>query len=457
MRILVDPAVYELRNKGNVAQLQYAVMRLHDLWPAASIEVMTAGAHLLKLYCPETRPVSSDGRHDWSYGAESIDRLHAAVPAGVLRTLFEVREEVWHRYPSLTPSSLKQRLRTLSQRPGASAAVAVLPGAEPDGAAAEPAAVNDNGCCANLEKALAGADLVVATGGGYLCDSDKVRALDVLDRLEQAGELGKVTAMVGQGVGPMEDPELCRRASAVMPHLDLILVREERVARPLLESLGVPGTRIVTTGDDAVELAYGLRAGDLGAGIGVSVRMTPYTALEREHMATMRQALHASARRLAAPLVAVPISLDGYEADQKRIGELLKGYPQVVTSWRRFEPTAATMERVGQCRVVVASAYHAAVFALAQGIPVVGLVRTPEYAYKFNGLTDHFGAGCQVLTVDDAELGTKLQQAIMCAYQAAPGLRPQLLKAAEKQIGMNRAAYAQLQQIYEQRTRDYTG
>ena len=35
MRILLDQAVYDQRNKGNVALLQAAVARLSSLWPAA--------------------------------------------------------------------------------------------------------------------------------------------------------------------------------------------------------------------------------------------------------------------------------------------------------------------------------------------------------------------------------------------------------------------------------------
>ena len=84
---------------------------------------------------------------------------------------------------------------------------------------------------------IADYDLYTATGGGYMCDSDKPRLLRVFDRLEAAVNHGVPAVMVGQGIGPLEDPELVQRAKEVLPRLDYILIREECSARPLLDSL----------------------------------------------------------------------------------------------------------------------------------------------------------------------------------------------------------------------------
>ena len=66
MRILFDQAVYDMRNKGNIALLQAAVTRVHKMWPDASLDVITLAPHLLRLYCPDTNPVNPDGRDKWS-------------------------------------------------------------------------------------------------------------------------------------------------------------------------------------------------------------------------------------------------------------------------------------------------------------------------------------------------------------------------------------------------------
>ena len=65
------------------------------------------------------------------------------------------------------------------------------------------------------------------------------------------------------------------------------------------------------------------------------------------------------------------------------------------------------IKQTARCRVVVTGAYHAAVFALAQGIPVVCLSNSPYYLAKFQGLEDLFGSGCTIVTLERARLSRK--------------------------------------------------
>ena len=51
-----------------------------------------------------------------------------------------------------------------------------------------------------------------------------------------------------------------------------------------------------------------------------------------------------------------------------------------------LETPQLVIDRVGECKVVVTGSYHGAVFALAQGIPVVALVKSPYYVNKMAGL-----------------------------------------------------------------------
>ena len=117
--------------------------------------------------------------------------------------------------------------------------------------------------------ALHGADVVVIGGQASLNDTFVGRAGTVLSTLEAAMALGKRTALVGQGIGPLLDPRLRLRARAILPRADVICLREERTGRPLLEELGVDPSRIELTGDDALELAADPRSG-LAARIGRS-------------------------------------------------------------------------------------------------------------------------------------------------------------------------------------------
>ena len=65
MRILVENGCYDLCNMGDVAMLQVAVQRLSNLWPDASIEVVTAEPGLLAQYCPNAHPITARGRNLW--------------------------------------------------------------------------------------------------------------------------------------------------------------------------------------------------------------------------------------------------------------------------------------------------------------------------------------------------------------------------------------------------------
>src|SRR5207247_1445010 len=83
------------------------------------------------------------------------------------------------------------------------------------------------------------ADLVIAAGGGYIADAFSTHALAVLDILATARRCGTPTAMLGQGLGPIQNRELRSRVRQVLPGVGLIGLREGRAGLPLLESLDV--------------------------------------------------------------------------------------------------------------------------------------------------------------------------------------------------------------------------
>ena len=438
MRILFDQAVYDMRNKGNIALLQIALRRIHQLWPEASLEVMTDSPHLLKLYCPEAIPVSVYDHHNWSENREKFERFHRIFPKQMLYTLLEIREDL--QYRGLTPGQIKQQLRALL---GGSPEAQGWEDQLIEPSESEPIDPPD------LEQAMQGADIVIGTGGGYLVDSDRGAAHLVLLRLARAKQMGKFTALVGQGVGQIDDPEFRALARKVLPEVDLILVRESKFAIPLMESLGVPPERIHMSGDDAVELVYEARNKTLGGDIGVSVRLAHYTDVAHQDLNQLRPVLHQAAAKYRAHLIGIPTSSCGVESDQFKIGELLAGYPKTRHSWLRFEPTIDLIRKASRCRVMVAGAFHGAVFALAQGIPAIGLVKTKEYSIKFGGLVDQFGEGCQLLYLDDEHLPEKLAEAIDTAWESTDRLRPQLLEAATTQIQLGQMGYRKLYELYE--------
>ena len=70
------------------------------------------------------------------------------------------------------------------------------------------------------------------------------------------------------------------------------------------------------------------------------------------------------------------------------------------------------IRQIQRCRLVVTGSYHAGVFALASGIPVVGLAKSSYYRDKFLGLADMFAVGCETVTLDESDCPTSLRDAI---------------------------------------------
>jgi colanic acid/amylovoran biosynthesis protein len=109
------------------------------------------------------------------------------------------------------------------------------------------------------------------------------------------------------------------------------------------------------------------------------------------------------------------------------------------------QPTIESPEDVirliGRCRVVVTGSYHGGVFALAQGIPVVGLVQSPYYEQKFTGLQEQFPGGCRMIDFRRPVASSEIEDAIRSAWESAEGVRESLLEAAARQIELSRATY----------------
>jgi colanic acid/amylovoran biosynthesis protein len=209
----------------------------------------------------------------------------------------------------------------------------------------------------------------------------------------------------------------------------------------LLRALGVPAARIHVTGDDAIDLAHNRRRHDLGDAIGINLRRARYAPVAPAQLAAVGGAARAAAEILQAPLAPIPMS--SLAQDHASIAELLPTAPPAAGDHAGDDPRVA-IARISACRVLVAGSYHAGVFALSQGIPVVCLASSPYYFHKFHGLAGQFGSGCVVLDLNDAQLGQKLRDALLTSWRTADKTRADLLSAARKQIEAGRQAYRRL-------------
>ena len=109
------------------------------------------------------------------------------------------------------------------------------------------------------------------------------------------------------------------------------------------------------------------------------------------------------------------------------------------------------IEQVGRCRIVITGSYHAGVFALSQGVSVIGVAGSDYYRHKFEGLAGQFPGGCYIVDRDRPNFEQNLRNTIEKAWQDADGNRPALLKRAEEQIKVAEAAYDEFANIINNR------
>ncbi|RDI67731.1 polysaccharide pyruvyl transferase family protein [Nocardia pseudobrasiliensis] len=410
IRVLVENGEYWLRNRGDIAMMDVTVRRLRERWPDARIGMLTDQPRILRALLPQAEPICLDSGGDWP-GTRAWDRA-----VGVAALQWRARTD--------GPKSWVRRLR----RGGG-------------GSAGEPPAPP-------LPAAVAGASLVLAQGGGYFTDVDRYQAHRTLNLLEYAQAHGIPTAMIGQGIGPIDDPQLLGRAAKVLPEVGFIALREGRRGPALLAELGVSADRILVTGDDAVELAYRLRTASIGPDLGICLRVADYARVSVE----ARAVLGSTARGLAAEFDAAlsPLIISEYDSEDRRCTlPLLAGAVRTRRPVGRGATAADVARQVSRCRVVVTSAYHLAVFALSQGIPAVGITASRYYDDKFHGLAEMFGTGLRVVDLRDAALGRTLTAAIREQWEQAPALREPLRHKAIEQIDAARCGLDRIVRLVE--------
>ena len=422
MRILVEPSAHHLLNLGDVAMLAVTTERLQALWPEAEVGVLTNAPAKLAEYCPGTVPLPAYGRQLWFDLPYAGHVVHRALPGSVAGRLRSWEEDLRRARPQTAAGIIRARRRLKRL---------------------------DSGDLDLFLDWVFGADAVVVVGAGLLTDAFARSAITVLELLESAFVRGAPTAMFGQGIGPLADEELVTWCRRVLPRLDLIALRERLAGPPILRSLGVDESRVVTTGDDAVELARRVpRPSEDSSGLGVSLRRARYSDVKDETLRRVGHVLRSAAETRGAILVPVPISNAPKERDAQVIANAL-GLAEAEA--REISSLDAVIAQVQRCRVVVTGSYHAGVFALTQGIPVVGLAGSGYYVDKFLGLSDQFGGLSPVVRLDHPEYERHLEDAVAELWEHADELRPRLRSAAEVQIQRGWVAYRRFRDLVESR------
>jgi polysaccharide pyruvyl transferase WcaK-like protein len=418
MKILIENSGYSIANAGDSAMLEAAIKRLKIAFPESEINVFTVAPELLKLLSNECLPASILGQHIWF--SPYMAFVHNLFPGTNKWHISHFEWILRQKYPKLFLRLFELKHLILKR--------------------------NQNELD-DFIRLIRTSDLVVSSGGGYITDSFKNKCIATLGILGIAQAFDKPTVMLGHGLGPLEETTLRKKARLILPKVNLITLREGQKGPSLLHAFGVDDAKIKITGDDAIELAYSQRMEAEKNGIGVNIRLANYSGMGDEIVESLRQVLQKFASLNEAPLVPVPIDFDKSTSDINSIKQLTRDYSNVLEFPEGTVYPKDVAKQAGLCRLVVTGSYHAGVFALSQGIPVIGLAKSKYYQDKFNGLSRQFDGGVEVIDLSQDDFPEELKGVLQKSWDSSANLREKLLESAREQIDLSRKAYEEIRQF----------
>lgn len=411
MRLLIDQGGYLFANLGDWAMLQVTLGRIRKLFPQAQLHVMTRTAELLLRSGEDAAPLTTKAR------AKAIGR-EAALPL-VGRVLPELEWGMQRNFPGLA-GRLAQAWSLVNGQ-------------------------QRRGVREYLE-CLRGCDAVISSGGGFLADEFPHPAEAICREFCLAQDMGKMTAMFGIGLGPVETPALQRWCGRALPRLSYISVREDIASPAILKRLGMPEERMCVTGDDAVAVAYEMRSETVGSGVGVNLRLNQHSQLNVGALGRLTGRIIEFAEARRSELVPCPIAFFPKYNDAQALVEAFGSGKGIGDGGMDIHTPQDVLRRTNRCRIMITGSYHPAVFALSQGIPTILLGRSPYYLLKHRGLAAQFGEGGKVIAVGEDGWEEQLTAAMDEFWMRAEELRPGLLQQARRQIALAEEAYSRFAQ-----------
>jgi colanic acid/amylovoran biosynthesis protein len=421
MNILIELGAHYLNNFGDVSMFIVGLERIQALVPSATLYIHTSVPEKIKELFPQVQTIPLNGSALWyQTWFPTVSGWKRFARLGY----FLKRLESWAklRYPRGVLNLYRTWLR-LRNRLGS-----------------QTERLNQMDIFISI---VAKSDIFVMTGHGGLTDEFMANDKRYLSIMESFLHHKKKVFLFGVGMGPLTMPELTIPARKALSRVNFIGIREKRTIPTLLKKFGVPENRYAVTGDDALELAYKLRNTQMGSALGMNIRMASYSEVTDSLAPKLRKAFDDFSQTTPTDFLPIPISISHERiSDIEAVRQLVGDEHVPPEEWNRvYDTTEDVIRQISRCRVVVTGSYHAAVFALAQGIPVVGLAKSDYYMSKFRGLLDLFDVGMEVVILDGQTIDQRLTWAIRYLWENAEALRPAILSATEAQIEAGQRAY----------------
>ena len=256
-------------------------------------------------------------------------------------------------------------------------------------------------------EAIRASDAFAVAGGGNMASLWPMHVFERSTLAELARRAGKPYVVTGQTIGPVLDGDDRALVAERLSGAELVGLRE-RASFELVRTLGVPESRLTATIDDASFVGVATDAAAPAAGTGTTAATaapaTPYCAVSLSaHVGAADRTLFAEAVARLLDRVVDETGLEvvflahwaSLRADDERGDSLL--YRAVIdrmTRPARVEPTTDTPAAARFAREAalhLTSRYHPAVFAVAAGVPTVGIAVDDYTTVKLTGALANFG------------------------------------------------------------------
>lgn len=393
--ILVITSSNHLKNYGDLAIIKTCLERIERLFPYARIYASTENPALLNKMFPRILPISARVISFW------------------IEKSYQKNNTFHYRKKNITP--LRNPVRVIQR---------IISGQD----------------IKVFNRVFLSADLVVATGGGYLNDLFAQQAYDVLEIIDLANNQRKYTAIFSQGIGPINNRTLENKLMSVLPKVGLICVRDDKYSPVLLSKYRVNRDKILFTGDDGLLQSIGKDTN--GEGVGFNTRVSVYSGIKISQLNKLVRSAILFTRNKKTKIIPLPISEYEKESDSKSLQLLLsimmknqvESYP---------EDLSGLLENIRKCRFTVSCSYHAALFSLANGIPVLAISNTLYYDYKFKSLSQIYPGGV-IVTGQNQLSKVDLKTYFSYLWNLSQDKRQEFIKISKKLIYKNRSAYKRL-------------
>jgi polysaccharide pyruvyl transferase WcaK-like protein len=413
VRILLEQSGYGLTNLGDLAMLQVAVERIRLNFPKAKLFIFTSSAEKLEKYFPGTTPVLPQARNAWQE-AKIIPIPRRFLLDSWVKRLSYLEGFIKFRFPRI--ANYLRRVTNLRA----------------------PYGKDEYDYFSVIQEA----DMVLVSGGGFITDHFKNHAKAILDTLSLAQKLGKPTAMFGQGIGPLSNKPVMKLARQVLSKLKVLGIRDGVTSKEYGNILRGPHGQVLITGDDSIEIALKHREKSVERNnIGVNIRLAYYSGNFQHLLPEVGNLLKDISRSSNSPIIPIPVQISNINSDLSSILQLCDLEEREFELAQSIISPEDLIKQICRCKIVITGSYHAGVFALACGIPIVAMAGSDYYEAKFAGLAHQFGIGVNIVHLNSENMLGELKGYIENALKHPNEMETKLIEKARQQVELSRNAW----------------